>query len=103
MYNQVAENGIILFFLWLSNISLYAPHVLYPFICQWTFKLLSFPGYHKYCCNEHWTANIFLNYSFKKNYNGNSIFNFFKEPPYWLHQFTFPHQCRRVPFSNGQP
>ena len=40
--------------------------------------MLSFPGYHKYCCNEHWAANIFLNYSFKKNYNGNSIFNFLR-------------------------
>ena len=38
-----AANGIISFFLWLSNIPLYIyiPHLLYPFICWWTFRLLS--------------------------------------------------------------
>ena len=47
---HVAVNGIISFFLWPSNIPLYiyvyiyiyiytyiyTPHILYPFICQWT-------------------------------------------------------------------
>ena len=41
------------FFLWLSNIPfIYVPQLLYPLICQWTSRLLSYPGYHKYCCNE---------------------------------------------------
>ena len=49
---HVASNGIISFFLWLSNISLCVsvcvcvcvcmPHLLYPFICQWTFRLLPY-------------------------------------------------------------
>ena len=43
-------------FYWLSNIPLYiyVPHLLYPFICQWTFRYLPCLGYCKYCCSEHW-------------------------------------------------
>ena len=26
----------------------------YPFICQWTSRLLPCPDYYKQCCNEHW-------------------------------------------------
>ena len=40
------------------------PHLLHPFICQWTFKLLPCFGYCGYCCYDHWDACIFLNYSF---------------------------------------
>ena len=43
---------------------LYVPHLLYPFICQWTFRLLSYPGYRKQGCNEHWGTCTFLNYDF---------------------------------------
>ena len=34
-------------FLWLSNIPLYrcTTHLLYPFICQWTFRLFPYLGY----------------------------------------------------------
>ena len=39
----VATNGIISFFLMPENI--YAPHLLYPLLCQWTFKLLPSLGY----------------------------------------------------------
>ena len=28
--------------------------ILYPFLCQWTFRLFLCPGYCKLCCNEHW-------------------------------------------------
>ena len=35
-------------FLWLSNIPFaYIPHLLYPFICWWTLKLLPYLGYCK--------------------------------------------------------
>ena len=36
-------------FLWLSNIALYiyVPQLLYPFICQWTSRLLPCPRYHE--------------------------------------------------------
>ena len=36
-------------------------HLLCPFLCQWTFSLLPYFGYCKYC-NEHWGAHIFLNF-----------------------------------------
>ena len=47
---------------------LYAPHLLYSFICQWTFRLLSYPGYCQQGCNEHWGTCIFLNYGFLRVY-----------------------------------
>ena len=28
--------------------------LLYPFICQWTSRLLPCPSYCKQCCDEHW-------------------------------------------------
>ena len=48
------------------NISLYIciPHLLYPFTCQWTFRLFPCLGCCEYCCCEHRGASIFLNYSF---------------------------------------
>ena len=52
-------------FLWLSNIPVYiCTNLLYPFVCRWAFRLLPWSGYCKYCCNEHWGACVFLNYSF---------------------------------------
>ena len=37
---HVAANGIVSPYLWLSNIPLYIlPHLLYPFLFQWTFRL----------------------------------------------------------------
>ena len=39
--------------LWLSNIPcVYVSHLLYPFLCWWTFKLFPCPGYCKQCCSE---------------------------------------------------
>ena len=31
----------------------YAPQLSYPFVCQWTSRLLPCPGYCKQCCVEH--------------------------------------------------
>ena len=47
---------------------LYAPGLLYPFICQWAFRLIPCHGYCKQCCNEYWGACIFLNYGFLQIY-----------------------------------
>ena len=44
-------------------VCVYTPH-LYLFLWCWTFWLLPYPFYWKQCCNEHWGANIFLNYDF---------------------------------------
>ena len=59
-------------FLWLSNIPwyiyIYTPHLLYPFICRWAFRLLPWPAYCKQCCNEHWGSCASLNYGFLRVY-----------------------------------
>ena len=57
---------------------IYVPHLLYPFICQWTSRLFPCPGYCKYC-NELWRTSArqlvgFLDHML-------ALF-FFKEPPY---------------------
>ena len=97
-------------FLWLSNIPLYIhiPHLLYPFICQWTFMLLPCLGCCEQCYYEHWGACIFSNQSFlwiyaqKWDYQiiWQLYFQFFKEPQYcfpqWLHQFTSPSTMQEV-------
>ena len=56
-------------FLWLSNIPLciYIPHLLYPFLCQWTFRLLPCLGYCKECFSEHQGAYTLLSHVFPLN------------------------------------
>ena len=53
---HVAANHIfILFYGWVLFYCVYihTPHLLYPFICQWTFTLLPcLFGYCKWCCYE---------------------------------------------------
>ena len=39
-------------------------HLLYPFLCWWTLRLLPCLGYCKQCCYEHWGACMFSNYVF---------------------------------------
>ena len=60
-YFHFAANGIISFFLWLSNIplSLYVPYLIYTLLCQWTFRLLPCLGCHKQCCTEYWVWYLF--------------------------------------------
>ena len=43
-------------FLWLSNIPLcmHVPHLLYPSIYRWAFRLLPCLGYCAQCCYEYW-------------------------------------------------
>ena len=98
---HVAANGINPFFLWLRNIpvvSIY--HLFYPFLCQWTFRLLPRLGYCKQCCSEHWGACIFLEcflWIYAQEWDCKTPqqlhFQVFKELPYyspwWLYQFTF--------------
>ena len=95
---HVSTNGLFHSFPWLSNV----PHLLYTFICWWTFRLFTHPGYCKQCCNEHWGTCVLLNYNFLRylpcsgiagSYS-NSMFRFLRNFHYcswkWLYQFTFP-------------
>ena len=43
-------------FLWLMFHCMYVPHLLYPFLCWWTSRLLPSPDYCKQCCHECWSA-----------------------------------------------
>ena len=43
---------------------MYVPHIHYPFICWWTFRLLPGLGYCRQFCNEHWSVCILLNHVF---------------------------------------
>ena len=38
---------------------IYVPHLLYPFICWWTFRLFPCLGYCEQCCYEHRSAYFF--------------------------------------------
>ena len=38
---------------------IYVPHLLYPFISQFTSMLLPYLSYCKQCCNEHWCTCVF--------------------------------------------
>ena len=103
--------------LWLSNIpvygggGVYTPHLLYPFIHQWTFRLLPCPAHCKQCC-----VNIQVHISFwiivlsryvlKSRISGscgNSTFFLLRNHHIALHTgctIIHPHQpCRTVPFS----
>ena len=43
---------------------IFIPHLLYPFLCWWIFKLLLHLGYCKQHCSEHWGACVLLNVFF---------------------------------------
>ena len=52
---HISTNDSILFLL-TANIPLYMythTHLLYAFLCWWTFRLLQYPGYRKQCCSGH--------------------------------------------------
>ena len=58
---HVVANGIISFFsnVWVIFHCIYMPRLLYPFICQWTFRLLPCLGYFEQCRYEHWGWHLF--------------------------------------------
>ena len=49
------------FYDWVIFHSTYVSHLLYPFLCWWTFSLFPCPGYCKWCCGEYWDALPFKN------------------------------------------
>ena len=49
---------------WVLVHCIYVSHLLYPFICWWTSRLLPCLGYCKQYCNEHWGACIIWGHVF---------------------------------------
>ena len=49
---------------WVIFHDMYVPHLLYSFLCQWTFRWLPCPGYCKQCCSDHWGACILWDHGF---------------------------------------
>ena len=72
---------------------IYTPHLIYPFVCRWTFSLFLCLGYCEKCCSEHWGVCIFSNYCFLWIYaqewdwriTCNSIFSFLRNLHTVLH------------------
>ena len=54
----------ILFNVWVIFHWIYVSHLLYPFLCEWTFRLLPCLGFCKQRCSEHWDACIFWGHVF---------------------------------------
>ena len=47
---------------------IYVLHLIYTFICQWTFRLLPCSSCCEQCCSELWGACVFFNYDFLRVY-----------------------------------
>ena len=97
-------------FLQLSNIPLCIYTTTYPFICQWTSRLLPCPSYCKQCCNEHCSTCVSFTFDFLGLYAQqwdcwviwHFYSQFFKESPHcspqWLYQLHSHQPCEEGSF-----
>ena len=72
----------ILFNGWIIFHCVYVLQLSYPFVCQWTSRLLPCPGYYKQSCDEHWSTWVsFLPYDPAIPLLGVHVFPILNPPP----------------------
>ena len=116
IYLISTDSNAFLFMAELEFYCIYMPQLLYPFICQWTSRLLPCPSYCIQCCNEPWPTRDFFSLGLLGVYAQQQecwvIWQFYSQflkkfrccLPQRLYQFTFPPKVQEGSlFSTPSP